>query len=166
MNNIENNLINELNNICVLCWGELRNKKEIEKICGCIIESQKEEWLNSETFFYESAIETNKKYSLLINDKFEILYPQIYFLQTLSIFKEYPIVSFIYTDYYNKTKINFLPSFKPSVGILKCFSEDMPLFIESKSLNLLKKINEFNIKTLSENRIGYHLAEPLFKYYE
>jgi hypothetical protein len=160
-----NNILNELNNIVVLSWGELRNKEEIEKICGCIVEAQKEEWTDKREFFYKYAKEINKKYILLIDDKFELLYPQIYILQTLSIFKENPIISFIYTDLI-KDKIIFFPSFKPYIGNAKIFMDNIPVIIESNCIELFKIKENFNIKLLSENKIGYHLAEPSFKYYE
>lgn len=161
-------IINKFNDIEIICWGELQNKSEIEKICPKIIEGQKEEWLGEDIFFKTYIKESTKKYLLLINDNSKLILPQNYFLKVLQIFSSMPFISFIYSDYNNQLKQYFMPSFKPFVGRNNCFFDHIPLFIDQScsSLDIINDKKSFlkqYLVLLSENRIGYHIAESVFE---
>jgi len=159
-NDLNFDYINKLSEICILSWGELRNKDNIQKICPKIIEAQKEEWQNKGDFFKDGLDKTEEKYILLVDDRFELLEPQLYFLQCLSVFTEHKIITFIYGDFILKNRYYYMPSFKPYIGNHDSFQYDIPVFID----RVCGSLANLEIKTLSENKIGYHLPQSLFKH--
>jgi hypothetical protein len=159
-------MINVFNDVEIICWGELLNFKEIHKICPKIIEAQKEEWASENQFYNKTIAESKTKYSLIINDKAEIIIPQVYFMRTLAILEKHPVVSFVYTDYNSV----LLPSFKPFIFMNYQNEDCFPILIRNNKnkpfIEQDKKYLSVLIKVLSEHLIGYHIPECLIKIYE
>lgn len=159
-------MYNVFDSVEIICWGDLQNKSKIQKLCSNIIEGHKEEWLSEVDFFNTSIENTKSRYSLLINDKAEIIIPQVYFMKLISIFERFPIVGFAYCDYNNI----LLPSFKPFLFRDLNNGDGFPIFIRNLK-NKLKIDNSENYlsdaaKILSVHLVGFHVAEPLIKIYE
>lgn len=159
--------MNVFNDIEIICWGELRNKDNIQKICLNIVEAQQEIWSNQNEFFNAYIDQSKFKYYLIINDKCEIISPQDYFIKTINIFNKIQHVCFVYSDYNNV----LLPSFKPFLFRDQITNIGFPIIIK----NISNKLHINNIKedyligairTLTTNLIGYHIAESLINIYE
>jgi hypothetical protein len=43
--------MNIFNEIEIVCWGELRNKDNVQKLCQNIVEAQQEVWKSSFEFY-------------------------------------------------------------------------------------------------------------------
>lgn len=158
--------MNLFNEIEIICWGELRNKENVQKLCQNIVEAQQEVWKSSLEFFNSYIEQCKFKYQLLINCKCEIISPQDYFVKTINILERIPQVGFVYTDY-NEV---LLPSFKPYIFRDKNLFTGFPLLIK----NIKDKVHVNSakedyligaIRILSTHLIGYHIAEPLIRIY-
>jgi hypothetical protein len=164
---MSSSFINLFERIRIISWGELNKPVNLIKN---IVEGQPEEWRSSFDFFerilYEESDQSSlpNTYNLLLNNEITIVNPLEYFSKCVDIFENISYVSFIYTDYIDRTGPKFLPSFKPYIG-KEILLKNPPVIYRGKPPQITKYKNFLKsfFTEIANTKIGHHLAESHFQ---